>query len=104
MSSCLVLGWGVHYNQRSPDVNTMSRKKLTPADLVIRRFGGVRPLARELGKNPSTVSLWTSRHQGKIPNRSANGDPKGTHVRLLELAKRKSIPLTADELINGGYA
>lgn len=81
----------------------MAKKKLTPADLVIKRFGGVRPLARELNKNPSTISLWCSRHQGKIPNRSANGDPKGTHIKLLELAKKRSIPLTPDELINGGY-
>lgn len=82
----------------------MPKKKLTPAELVIARFGGVRPLAREIDRNPSTISLWKSRHQGRIPNRSENGDPKGTHIRLLELAKKRSIPLTADELINGGYA
>jgi hypothetical protein len=82
----------------------MPKKKLTPAELVIRRFGGVRPLARELDKSPSTISLWRSRHSGKIPNRSETlGDPKGTHIRLLELAKKRDIPLTADELINGGY-
>lgn len=78
--------------------------KLTPAELVIKRFGGVRPLARELAKSPSTISLWKSRHGGRIPNRSVNyGDPKGTHIQLLELAKKQAIPLTADELINGGY-
>jgi len=81
----------------------MPKKKLTPADLVIARFGGVRPLARNIGKNPSTISLWRTRHSGKIPNRSEKGDPKGTHIRLLELAKKNKIQLTADELINGGY-
>lgn len=81
----------------------MPKKKLTPADLVIQRFGGVRSLARALDKNPATISLWRSRHQGRIPNRSESGDPKGTHLVLLDLAKKKSIQLTADELINGGY-
>ncbi len=80
----------------------MPRKKLTPADLVIARFGGVRPLARELHMSPSTISLWRSRHGGKIPNTSANGDPKGTHLRLLDLAKKRRVELTADELIYGG--
>lgn len=81
----------------------MARKKLTPADLVIKRFGGVRPLARLLEKNPSTISLWRSRHMGRIPNRSGRGDPRGTHLQLLELAKSQQVALTADELINGGY-
>ncbi len=80
------------------------KKLLPPADLVISKFGGVRPLARLLGKSPSTISLWRTRHQGKIPNRSENGDPRGTHVRLLEIAKRERVALSADELINGGYA
>lgn len=39
---------------------------------------------------------------GKIPNSSEHGDSRGTHLRLLELAKEKKIPLTANELIYGG--
>lgn len=82
----------------------MPKKKLPPADLVIKRFGGVRPLARELDMSPSTVCLWKTRHNGKIPNSSTRGDPIGTHLRLLNLAKKRKIPLTTDELIYGGEA
>ncbi len=84
----------------------MTKKKpiLTPAELVIVRFGGVRPLSRLLGMSPSTVCTWKTRNMGKIPNTSENGDARGTHLRLLDLAKERKIQLTANELIYGGRA
>lgn len=76
-------------------------QKLSPARLVAARFGGIRPLGRELGIDPSSISKWIKRG-GKIPNRSTQeGD---THQRLLVLAKKKKIKLTLEELTFGGEA
>lgn len=71
---------------------------MTPADIVITRFGGVRPLARLLGKDPSTIHRW------KMPASKGglNGRvPSSVQLPLLELARQRGIALTADELING---
>lgn len=72
--------------------------KLSPARLVANRFGGIRPLAKLLDQDPSSISKWISRG-GKIPNSSRHGD---THKRLLALAKQKKVKLTVEELTFGG--
>lgn len=61
--------------------------KQTPADVVIERFG-IRPLARELGINPSTISRW--RESGFVP--------AVHHVRLIEMSDNR---LTASDLVFG---
>lgn len=74
---------------------------MKPADIVISRFEGVRPLARLLGKNPSTIHRW------RMPAAKGGLDgrvPSAVQVRLMELAKERGIPLSADELINGAIA
>lgn len=68
-----------------------------PAASVIAKFGGVRPLARELGLDPSTISKWQTRSrkhgtEGLIPARY--------HWTLLALARSRSIELEAEELIH----
>ena len=71
---------------------------MTPADIVIARFEGVRPLARLLGKDPSTIHRW------KMPASKGGLDgrvPSSVQVRLLDLAREGGIALTAEELING---
>jgi transposase-like protein len=71
---------------------------MTPADIVISRFEGVRPLARLLGKDPSTIHRW------RMPAEKGGLDgrvPSAAQVRLLGLARVRGVPLTADELING---
>lgn len=71
---------------------------MTPADIVIAKFEGVRPLARLLGKDPSTIHRW------KMPASKGGLDgrvPSSVQLRLLELARERGIALTADELING---
>lgn len=71
---------------------------LRPADIVISRFDGVRPLARLLGKDPSTIHRW------RMPAAKGGLDgrvPSQVQVRLLELAKEHGVELTADELISG---
>ena len=73
---------------------------MTPADIVIARFDGVRPLARLLGKDPSTIHRW------KMPASKGGLDgrvPSSVQLRLLELAREGGIALTADELINGAH-
>lgn len=39
---------------------------MTYVDKIILKFGGVRPLARQLGLPPTTVSSWKER--GSIPD------------------------------------
>lgn len=79
-------------------------KKLTPAELVIERGGGIRPLARLIDVSPCVVLRWRERGEhvpNKIRGKSAYRD---RHQQLLAVFKKKGIPLTAEELINGGYA
>lgn len=65
--------------------------RLTPAETVIKDFG-VRPLARELAIDPTTIIRW--RHgDGLVPSEY--------HLRLLHLAKRKKRALSAEELVMG---
>jgi hypothetical protein len=70
--------------------------KETPADLVIRLFDGVRPLARLLKRNPSSIVRWRKPREsggtgGAIPSR--------VQGLLLDLAKKRGIPLSGDDLI-----
>lgn len=75
---------------------------MNPASAVIAKFGGVRPLARLLAAylrrpvSPSQVSRWQlTREQdgcgGMIPAKF--------HAPLLNIARKRGITLTADELV-----
>lgn len=66
--------------------------RLTPAETVIKDFG-VRPLARELKVDPTTIIRWRNHDGGLVPS--------DYHLRLLQLAKRKNKPLCATELVMG---
>lgn len=71
---------------------------MSPADIVIARFDGVRPLARLLGKDPSTIHRW------RMPAAKGGLDgrvPSAVQVRLLDLAKERGVALSAEDLING---
>jgi len=70
----------------------MARKRLTPAEVVIELFG-IRPLARELEVDPTTVVRWRNNDDGLIPSTY--------HRQLLELADRNGETLTAEDLIHG---
>jgi hypothetical protein len=65
--------------------------RLTPAETVIKDFG-VRPLAKELGVDPTTIIRWRS-HDGLVPS--------AYHLPLIALAKRMKKPLVAEELVMG---
>jgi hypothetical protein len=64
---------------------------ISPAEVVIESFGGIRATARVLHLDPSAVSHW--RFSGRVP---------GFHLRrILVLAKQHGIEITAEDLILG---
>lgn len=71
--------------------------KLTPAEYVIYRFGGVRKSARALEVAPSTVCAWKREDQygvsGLIP----------THMqrRILKRAKQLKLDINTHDIIYG---
>lgn len=66
----------------------------TPVDLVIERFGGVRKLARAIGRDPAAVSRW--KKLGTIP--------AAIQRKTLEQAWERGIDLTAHDMIFGRAA
>lgn len=71
---------------------------MTPAEIVIEKFGGVRPLARALKIDHSSVSRWAMT-KGK---RGSDGKiPSKYQAQLLRLAESLGIDLSASELIFG---
>lgn len=73
-------------------------KILTPADVVLMRFGSKDHIANVVGKHRTTISQWwhdkPGRKAGDIPTTAAQR-------KLLIYAKANGIPLTAEELILG---
>ena len=65
----------------------------SPAEIVIRAFGGTGATARALGMADSSVSLWKHRG-GEVPAKRWK--------QILTVAKVKGIRLTMDHLMNGG--
>lgn len=65
-------------------------RKATPADKVIRAFGGVRPLAREIDVAPSTVAKW------RMPPPLGRGGhiPRWNHAKILAAALRCGYRVT----------
>jgi hypothetical protein len=73
----------------------MSTNK-TPADKAIEAFGGVRALARELDRNPSSISRWrASREEGG----TGGAVPSNLQGRVLALARARGLGLVAEDLI-----
>ena len=68
----------------------MAARKKTPADVVIEELG-IRPLARALDRNPTTVLRW--RDSGLVPSTY--------HADILKLAAKQGKTLTADDLVLG---
>jgi len=72
--------------------------KQTPAEFVIKSFGGVRQTARILGINPTAVSHWKVRR----PKRGEKGlIPSWMHRKILKKAQRLKLPITSYELVWG---
>lgn len=62
---------------------------MSTAATVIQKFGGIRPMARIIGKPASTVQGWME--AGYIPSRHLAG--------VLSAAEANGIGLTCEELI-----
>lgn len=69
---------------------------LTPAEYVIRVFGGVTPLAKALGVAASAVCRWQGRRRGV-----AGLIPSGAQRRVLDAAAKRNLPVTAEDLVMG---
>lgn len=70
-------------------------KHLSPAEVAISEFGGVRPLARLLDMTPGAIVAWK-------PGRRSDGRIPAKHLPvLLELAAKRGRQLTTDELVFG---
>ena len=67
----------------------MRTEELTPAERVIRRFGGQSALANLLGRRQSTVEHWAS--TGRIPAQ--------WHAPLMSLARQRGIVLEARDFL-----
>lgn len=70
----------------------------SPAEHVIRVFGGVRATARAIGRAHTAVVLWRKPKAeggtgGKIPNAAI--------TVIADLARRQKLDITADDLIYG---
>ena len=68
----------------------------TPADKCILAFGGVRKLARALGRNPSSVVRW---RKPKDEGGSSGAVPSSLQGKILAIALARGIALSADDLI-----
>jgi hypothetical protein len=73
----------------------------TPAEIVIERFGGVRPLARLLKVAHTSVARWPL---PKIKRGSGGLVPSQYHRRLLDLAADRGVKLSTTELIYGSVS
>lgn len=70
---------------------TMKKTHITPVELVITMFGGVRKLAKCIGRDPAAVSRW--RKNGLVPTQ--------VQRKVLEAAIAREISITAHDIIYG---
>lgn len=68
---------------------------LNPVEYAIKQFGGVRALARALGKDPSTISKW------RKPKGGVYYIPSKFYVHILRKAKKLNLDVTLEDLVHG---
>jgi len=71
--------------------NTMEKIHITPVNLAISLFGGVRKLAKVIGRDPAAVSRW--KRSGLVPTQ--------VQRKLLAAAAAHEIYITAHDVIYG---
>lgn len=69
----------------------MNNTQITPVEIAITEFGGVRALARALNRDPAAVSRW--KKSGTVPT--------NVQKTLLETAWERGIKMTAHDLVFG---
>jgi hypothetical protein len=72
----------------------MDNTHMTPVQLAIQSFGGVRRLAKAIDRDPAAVSRW--QRSGIVPS--------AAQKQLLEIAWERGIQLTAHDIIFGREA
>lgn len=77
-------------------MNTENATPTTPADKCIQAFGGVRNLAKLLGRNASSISRW---RKSKEEGGTGGCVPSALQNRVLTLAKAHNVSLSAEDLI-----
>lgn len=78
------------------NTETNQTPDVTPADKCIAAFGGVRALARDLGRNPSSVSRWRS---PKEEGGTGGVVPAAVQGKVLAMARARGLDLVAEDLI-----
>jgi hypothetical protein len=71
---------------------------LNPVEYTIQQFGGVRALARALGKDASIVSKW------RKPRGGVYYIPSKFYVQILRKAKKLNLDITLEDLVFGRKA
>ena len=69
----------------------MTAKTITPVELAITSFNGVRKLARAIDRDPAAISRW--KKSGTVPT--------AVQKQLLETAWARGINISAHDLIFG---
>ena len=70
---------------------TMEKTTITPVELTIEMFGGVRKLAKAIGRDPAAVSRW--KKSGLVPT--------SVQRKILEEAAERNIMITASDIVFG---
>lgn len=71
---------------------------LSPAEYVIKVFGGVRKTARAIGRTAPSISKW----QKARDNKGTGGRvPTAAAEIILQIAQRDSLDITASDLLLG---
>ncbi len=71
---------------------------MSPAEVVIAAFGGVRATARALGRSPSAVSKWAKPKR----ERGTGGQiPTAAREIIIALAQKNGMNITDADLIHG---
>jgi hypothetical protein len=71
---------------------------ISPAEIVISAFGGVRATARAIGRSPGAVCKWKHRRE----NKGCDGFiPSAAQREILRVASKKKINITLDDLAFG---
>ncbi len=68
----------------------------TPAEYVLRVFGGPQKTAVALGMHRSSVHHWTTRYRGRVPSKMQS--------KILSVAEERKLDITASDLIQGRRA
>ena len=71
---------------------------LTPAEFVIRTFGGVRATARAVGRSQPSVSAW---RRPKAKKGTGGSIPGALFIVILGIAKSRRMDIGASDLIHG---